>query len=260
MPVETAVGLEAGLIGDLFKLCGAEVLEILGFAQVVLQRILAIVGVIEAMSGYWEAGYGYVDGHDSKDNLSYHNASAAFTRRYWDRISNSVRVIANFGQDPGAGQTQTADGYLFLIENSLISSKPLTLVPYMNVWAGFDRPQSLARAAGAGGVLLNTGINFETDGITGFPAMDDTGHNTYGGALGIEYLFDLTQQVVFEFAALDAFDQPGTAADKAPEYGLGARYQRNLSNAWIFRTDVINVFRDNNPDVTGVRFEVRRKF
>ncbi len=215
---------------------------------------------IEAMSGYWEAGYGYVDGHDSKDNLSYHNASAAFTRRYWDRISNSVRVIANFGQEPGAGQTQTADGYLFLIENSLISSKPLTLVPYMNVWAGFDRPQSLARAAGAGGVLLNTGINFETDGITGFPTMDDTGHNTYGGALGIEYLFDLTQQVVFEFAALDAFDQPGTAADKAPEYGLGARYQRNLSNAWIFRTDLINVFRDNNPDVTGVRVEVRRKF
>lgn len=215
---------------------------------------------IEAMQGYWEAGYGYVEGHDSKSNLSYHNASIAFTRRYWDRISNSVRVIANFGQDPGPGQTQTADGYLFLVENSLISSKPLTLVPYFNAWAGFDRPQSLARAAGAGGVLLNTGINFETDGITGFPTMDDTGHNTYGGALGIEYLFDLTQQVVFEFAALNSFDQPGTAADKEPEYGFGARYQRNLSNAWIFRTDTIHVLRDSKTDVTGIRFELRRKF
>ena len=214
---------------------------------------------IETMQGYWEVGYGYVDGHDSKSDLSYHNASAAFTRRYWDRISNSVRVIANFGQDPGPGKTQTADGYLFLVENSLITHKPLTLVPYFNAWVGFDRPQSLARAAGAGGVLLNTGINFETDGITGFPTLDDTAQNTYGGALGLEYLFDLTQQVVFEVAALNGFDQPGTAADKSPEYGFGVRYQRNLSNAWIFRSDFIHALRENNPDVTGIRFELRRK-
>ena len=214
---------------------------------------------IDAMHGYWEFGYGYVEGHDSKSDLSYHNASAAFTRRYWDTISNSVRVIANFGQDPGPGKTQTADGYLFLLENSLVSSKPLTLVPYFNAWAGFDRPQSLARAAGAGGVLLNTGINFESDGITGFPTMDSTAQNTYGGALGVEYLFDLSQQIVFEVAALNGFDRQGTAADKEPEYGFGIRYQRNLSNAWIFRTDLINAFRENNPDVTGIRFEVRRK-
>lgn len=215
---------------------------------------------IEAMKGYWEIGYGYVDDYEQGGAFSYHNASAAFTRRYWDTISNSVRVIANFGQDPGPGRQQTADGYLLLIENSLISSKPLTLVPYLNGWIGKDRPQSLARAAGAGGVLLNTGINFETDGITGFPKMDDTANNTYGAALGVEYLFDLKQQIVFEVAALDGYDDRGLAPSKDPELGFGVRYQRRLNHAWIFRTDAIVVDRSNASDLSGVRVELRRKF
>jgi hypothetical protein len=215
---------------------------------------------IEAMHGYWEIGYGYVADQEQGGAFSYHNASAAFTRRYWERISNSIRVIANFGQDPGSGLQQTADGYLFLIENSLISSKPLTLVPYFNAWFGVDKPQSLARAAGAGGVLLNTGINFETDGITGFPKMDDTANETYGAALGIEYLFDLTQQIVFEVAALDGYSDRGPAAPKDPEFGFGIRYQRRLNHAWIFRTDAIAVARENADDLAGVRMELRRKF
>lgn len=214
---------------------------------------------LEVMQGYWEIGYGYVEDQEGGD-FSYHNASAAFTRRYWDLISNSVRVIVNMGQDPGAGQAQTADGYLLLFENSLISSKPLTLVPYLNAWVGKDRPQSLARAAGAGGVLLNTGINFETDGITGFPKMDDTANNTYGAALGLEYLFNLEQQIVVEVAVLDGYTERGPLAEKDPELGFGVRYQRNLNHAWIFRTDAIAVSRQNDADLAGVRFELRRKF
>ena len=70
---------------------------------------------------------------------------------------------------------------MLIAENSLITSKPSTLVPYFNVWAGFDRPQPLADDSG---LLKNTGINFETDGLTGFPKLDDTGHDTFGGALG----------------------------------------------------------------------------
>ena len=61
----------------------------------------------------------------------------------------------------------------------------------LNAWVGIDRPQSLARAAGAGDILKNTGINFETDGLTGFPKLDDTGRDTFGAVLGIEYLSDL---------------------------------------------------------------------
>lgn len=215
---------------------------------------------IEANSGYWEIGYGYVDGRGPSSDLSYHNFSAAFTRRYFDYLSNSIRVIWNFGQKPGVGRTKTADGFLILLENSFATSKPLTLVPYLNLFAGFDKPQSLFRAAGAGGVLLNTGINFETDGITGFPSLEDSAHDTFGGAFGVEYLFDLSQQLVVEFATLDTMGNDPLRPAKGRQSALGVRFQRKLNHAWIFRADGILAEREGLNDQSGFRIELRRKF
>ena len=31
----------------------------------------------------------------------------------------------------------------------------------------------------------------ETDGLTGFPKLDDTGNDSFGGAIGVSYLFNL---------------------------------------------------------------------
>ena len=222
-------------------------------------RVYGATTFIEANHGYWEIGYGYVAGTGASRDLSYHNLSAAFTKRYFNRLANSVRVIWNFGQDPAAG-ARTADGVLVLVENSLVTSLPSTLVPYLNGWAGFHRPQSLARAAGAGGVLLNTGITFETDGFTGFPKLDDTGHNTYGAALGLEYLFDLHQQLVFEVAALNTFGNPAERTAPGPQYGVGVRWQLPLNNAWILRADAMAAARERLPGIAGFRLELRRKF
>ena len=135
-------------------------------------------------------------------NLSYNSATIAFTKRYGRRLSNSMRAIWTFGQDADNVQ-QTADGVVLLVENSLVTHLPSTLVPYFNAWVGFDRPQPLADDTG---VLKNTGINFETDALTGFPKLDDTANNTWGGAIGIQYLFDLDQQIVVEAAAVQAFN------------------------------------------------------
>jgi len=239
-----------------------------GFDQVSTPALLsdhqgAVFGLntfIEAMGGYWELGYGYVKGSGASSDLSYHNVAAAYTHRYFDTVSNTVRVIGNFGQDPTPGTSPTADGVLLLMENSLVSSNPSVLVPYLNGWAGFHRPESLARAAGAGGVLVNTGIVFETDDMTGFPKLDDTGHNTYGAALGLEYLFDLHQQIVVEVAALNAFGNPAERTTPAAEYGAGIRWQRPLNNAWILRTDVIGAVREQQANLLGFRVELRRKF
>jgi hypothetical protein len=214
---------------------------------------------IEATSGYWEIGYGFVEGTGASRDLSYHNVSAAFTRRYFNRVSNSVRVIWNFGQNPAAG-ARTADGVLVLVENSLVTSLPSTLVPYLNGWVGFHRPQSLARAANAGGVLLNTGIVFETDGLTGFPRLDDTGRNTAGAALGVEYLFDLHQQLVVEVAALGTFGDASERTAPGPQAGVGVRWQLPLNHAWILRADAVAGFRSRLPDLVGFRVELRRKF
>ncbi len=222
--------------------------------------IFGLAGFVELQQGYLEFGYGYTLGRKDFDDLSYHNFSVAFTRRYFDTISNSVRVIVNVGQEPDAGHRRTADGALILIENSLITPKPLTLVPYLNLFAGFNKPQSLARAAGAGGVLVNTGLSFETDGLTGFPKLDDSGHDTYGGALGVEYLFSFDQQIVLEVAGLNTFGNQSDRFARGYQLAFGARYQRPLNNAWIFRADLIAGTREGEEDLFGVRMELRRKF
>ncbi|GIX00925.1 MAG: hypothetical protein KatS3mg111_4257 [Pirellulaceae bacterium] len=214
---------------------------------------------IDAYDGYIEADYAYV--HDKAiGDRSYHNISVAFTRRYLQRLSNSVRIIANVGQSLPADQ-RTADGVLFLLENSLISHAPNTFVPYFNAFYGQGRPQSLARAAGAGGVLNNTGIHFETDGLTGYPTLDFTANNTAGAALGFNLLSaDFRQQLVVEVAGLAAVGSPQFRAARGDQYAVGLRYQRALSNAWLFRTDHMVGWLRNDNDIRGSRIELRWKF
>ena len=219
---------------------------------------------IETREFYIEAGYGYTRDTraDGLGDFSYHNATLAVTKRWFGKVSNSTRVIGNFGQDPGPRLNKTADGWLVLVENSWITHLPSTLVPYANFFVGYNKPQSLARDFGAGGILKNTGINFETDGLTGFPKLDDTANDTYGGALGVSYLFNLDQQVVFEIAGLKPFGEDNKAGRvaKGDQAAFGARYQRPLSKSWIFRTDAIYGMREGEDDLAGVRAELRLKF
>lgn len=223
-------------------------------------RMIGATAFIEANQGYWELGFAHVKPKDDFADQGYNNAAVAFSRRYGGWLSNSVRLIHNFGQNPIAGVRKSANGTLLLIESSLVTQKPLTLVPYLNLFIGKDRPQSVARAVDAGGILKNTGINFETDGLTGFPRLDDTANNTHGGALGVQYLFDLQQQIVVEVATVRPHGDPTNRAIAGRQTALGLRYQRNLDKAWIFRADAMVADRANARDLSGVRFEIRRKF
>ncbi|MAT15326.1 MAG: hypothetical protein CMJ46_08665, partial [Planctomyces sp.] len=149
-------------------------------------HLYGATAMIDAYNGYIEAGYAFLDDRTGR-GLSYHNMALGYSRRIQDIVSTAVRVIVNTGQDPING-VNTADGQMLLWENAFITSQPLTFVPYLNFFVGFDRTQSVARAAGTGGILRNTGINFETDGLTGYPTLDATGANTYGGAVGVNWL------------------------------------------------------------------------
>lgn len=214
---------------------------------------------IEAYDGYFEVDYAFVH-DDVGQHRSYHNFSVGFTRRYFQRISNSVRLITNFNQSLPSDQ-RTADGHLLLIENALITAAPNTVVPYLNFFYGQGATQSLARAAVAGGVLNNTGINFETDGLTGYPTLDATGVNTTGAALGINLLGqDFDHQLIVELAALAANGSDQFRNAPGDQYALGMRYQRPLNNAWIFRTDHMFGLLRNADDIRGSRVELRWKF
>lgn len=214
-------------------------------------KVFGVANFADFLRGYWEAGYAYLDADDG--GLSYHNVTASFTRRYGQKLSNSVRVIGNFGQDSAV---KTADGWLLLIENSLITRRPAVLVPYVNLFAGFDRPQSLMRAAGTGGVLLNTGINFETDGMTNFPTLNGSAHDSWGGAVGVEYLFSLNRQLIVEAAVVQGMEDAIVS-----QQALGIRYQQPIrTTPWIIRADAMYGWQEQGENLTGIRFELRRKF
>ena len=137
-------------------------------------------------------------GRGAQDDVQQHYLTAAYSRRYANTLSNSTRVFANF--DNVRGDREDGDGVAIISENSLISGLPSTLIPYANFFVGFGNPQPLVDGNNAG-ILKNVGINFETDALTGYPKLDDTASNAWGGAIGLQYLFNLDQQLVFEVAS-----------------------------------------------------------
>lgn len=226
-------------------------------------NLFGMAGFADLLRGYLEYGYGYLDA--DVRGYSYHNATVAFSKRYRGRLANSVRLIGNFGQK-GVGGVKTADGLLVLVENSLVPRRhfgfdvsdfnPLNFVPYFNFFAGFKSPQSLARAADSGGVLRNTGIAFESDGLTGYPTLDATGHDSYGGAVGVEYLFNLDRQIVVEVATVQ---RRGSNNVFGAENSIGARYQHPFTKTWILRLDAMKGWRQGQKNIYGARVELRRK-
>jgi hypothetical protein len=214
---------------------------------------------IEAKGGYIEAGYAFLD--DTADfGRSYHNVGLSYTRRYLNLVSNSMRLIVNTGQD-GPLDERTADGLLVIAENSFLTPWPYNVIPYVNLFAGFDDPQSVARAGAAGGVLRNTGILFESDNLTGYPTLDATGNDTYGAAIGLDLLApEYTQQLILEAAVLQVFGDPAFRNAPGDQYGIGVRYQVPISYAHLLRFDVMHGWFEDSDDVSGARAEFRWKF
>lgn len=214
---------------------------------------------IESRGGYFEIGHAYVNDRTNSDR-SYHNVGMSYTRRYLNTVSNSMRVIVNTGQR-GPQDARTADGVLLLAENTLITPLPYNLLPYVNVFAGFDRPQPAARAAAFGGVLFNTGILFQTDALTGYPTLDATGNNTFGAATGVDLLGpNFEQQLIVEVAALKVHGSSVGRSAAGDQAGIGMRYQVPISNAHLLRFDAMHGWLDNSNDISGVRAEFRWKF
>jgi hypothetical protein len=208
---------------------------------------------IDAFDGYIETGYGLIQGRDEQDGLLTHFLTGAYTRRYYNTFSNSTRVFVNFGEDPEG----ESEGVAIISENSLITGLPSTLLPYANFFVGFGNPQPLVDGFNAG-ILKNVGINFETDALTGYPKLDDTGSDAWGGAIGLQYLFDLDEQLVFEMAMVQPFEDDGIGAEDA-QYGFGVRYQIPIDRAWLFRADATYHILGDEEDNFGIRAEIRRK-
>jgi hypothetical protein len=212
---------------------------------------------IDAFQGYIEAGYAVIQGVDQLEGQTTNFLTASYTRRYANTLSNSTRLFANFGNG------KNDEGFAIISENSLITPGAGTLIPYANFFVGFDNPQPLVDGNGAG-LLKNVGINFETDALTGYPKLNDSGSNAFGGAIGLTFLFgqDLGQQFIVELATVQPFGDPipGISAVK-PQYAIGARYQIALTRAWLLRADATYQIKEEQAENDfGFRVELRRKF
>ena len=220
--------------------------------------LYGVTAFVDAFDGFVETGYGLIEGRDELDGQLTHFLTAAYSRRYYNTLSNSTRLFANLADDFEPDFEGDNDGFAIISENSLISGLPSTLIPYANFFVGFGEPQPLVDGNGAG-ILKNVGINFETDALTGFPKLDDTGSNAYGGAIGLQYLFNLDQQLVFEVATVQPFEDDGIGAQD-PQYGFGVRYQIPISRAWLFRADATyQILEGAEEDNFGIRAELRWK-
>lgn len=222
-------------------------------------NVFGTTTMIEAKGGYIEAGYAFLD-DTTPLGRGYHNIGLSYTRRYLNLVSNSMRLILNTGQE-GPQAARSADGVLVIAENSFLTPWPYNVIPYVNLFAGFDDPQSVARAGAAGGVLRNTGILFESDNLTNYPTLDATGNDTYGAAIGLDLLApDFSQQLILEAAVLQVFGDPAVRNAAGDQYGLGLRYQVPITNAHLLRFDVMHGWLGETDDVTGARAEFRWKF
>ncbi len=219
-------------------------------------NLVGFTTFIERRGGYIEAGYAFVDDGENQGR-SFHSLGLSYTRRYLNLLSNSMRVLANTGQS-GPRDQRSADGVLLLMENSFLTKNPYNVIPYANFFAGYGTPRPAARLQGP---LKNTGINFESDLLTGFPLLDDTGNNTYGAAFGVDLLgSSFEQQLILEFAALQVFDDPASRVAAGDQYAVGARYQKPLNNSILFRADVMHGWLENSNNISGGRIELRKKF
>jgi hypothetical protein len=223
-------------------------------------RIYGIATFIEAWNGYLELDYAFLDDRNDVNDRSYHNFGAGYSRRLGRFLSNSNRIIVNAGQDTDLAPG-TADGVLLLSENSLITSSPSNVVPYLNLFAGFDRPQSAGRNGAAGGILRNTGILFESDNLTGYPTLEATANNTFGAAMGLNLISsNFGQQLIVESAFLGVMEDLENRVAAGSQYGVGLRYQLPLTHSVLLRTDAMYGWLGNSDDINGVRVELRRKF
>lgn len=220
--------------------------------------VFGMAGFVEANEGYWEFGYGALRGEDDNEDQDFNSMTVAFTKRYGGWLSNSVRGFWLWGQDRVNNAAQTVDGGAIMIENSLITHKPSTLVPYANFFIGFDKPAPLTDQTG---LLKNTGITFDSDGLQGFPKLDDSANETFGGAIGVQYLFNLDQQIVVEASTnqvIGGLDATRNAVND--QYAAGFRYQLPISTSWIVRADGIYGWLRDAEDIRGARLEFRKKF
>ncbi len=215
-------------------------------------QIFGLTSYLDASDGHWEFNIA----RSSSDDTEFVTSALGFTRRYGSYLSNSIRIMHSSGTaDAGI---DSVNGTLLVLESSIITSLPSTLIPYLNVFIADDSPQPIAITGKKQGVLNNIGIAFESDALMSVNGINAVAKNNLGGAIGIEYLFDLSKQLVFEAAMSDRISE-GDANSAGKTTAFAARYQQNINTEWAYKIDAL-IINSDTQDNTTIKIEVFNKF
>ena len=225
---------------------------ILGARQEADANIYGVTTFIDAFGGYIEAGYGLLQGRDELDGqhalpdrrlqpaLFQHRVELDPRVRELRQRQGRRRLCHHFGEQPDHELAEHAD-------------------PLRQLLRRLRQPSAPGRWLGAG-ILKNVGINFETDALTGYPKLNDTGADTFGGAIGLTYLFGKSGPADHLRGGHGAALRRHVVIPVHTQYGFGARYQIALNRAWLLRADATYQLIEDGEDNFGVRMELRRKF
>lgn len=137
----------------------------------------------------------------------------------WLNITGSINQSIASGEETDGSGTGTL---LF----AQFSTQPSHTVDnlYVNTFLGIDEFTSAARGANDGGPLGQAGILFAATGLGTFgPALNSSGQNTVGGAIGYQhFLGDVDQQLIGEIGGVTSLKgSSNTAVATGAEYELG---------------------------------------
>ncbi len=181
--------------------------------------------------------------------------TAAYTHRYFNTVSNSTRVFANFGSDPEEKPRQRRP--LPYSENSLVTGLPSTLLPYANFFVGVGNPQPLVDGNNAS-ILKNVGINFETDALSKAIRNSTTAaSNAFGGAIGLRV--PCSTSIHGSSCSKWRWCSRSRTTASAPRMRStvsGSAIQVPIDRAWLFRADAtLSNSRRGDEDNFGLRAE-----
>ncbi|WP_309387572.1 hypothetical protein [Cerasicoccus frondis] len=188
----------------------------------------------------------FVDGGRTVGGDQY-NISVGANKRFlgWLNTTSSLNYSVALDKPSASNGTGT------LLFTQLSMQPPYTVDNlYLNGFLGIDNYTSAARGAETGGPLGQTGILFAATGLGDFgPALDSSGRNMIGGALGYQhYLGDINQQIIGEIGGLT-----NLKGSDGAQFAIGAEYEYGFWQHFILTLGASVTFQENADTGYGLR-------
>ena len=181
------------------------------------------------------------------ENSDGENISLGANTRFGGWLNTTTSLNQSIATDGENDQNGT--GTLIFNQFSMQPSYTVDNV-YLNAFLGIDDYTSAARGANIGGPLAQAGILFAATGLGTFgPALDASGQNMVGGALGYQHFIgDINQQIIGEIGG-----QTNLSGESESAFATGAEYVLGFWQHFVFTLGASVTFQEDLDTAYGLR-------